>query len=123
MNFNFSDFSPQAESIDPITLTPSGSSKAGIDWGNVWGEAKDLAKFYTAAKLAPGSLTSAPVTPQTPTTPEASKGIADVLQPIAAVYAADQAIKRTNANPPYMIYTLLGFGVLTLYIVLNRKKG
>lgn len=121
MSLNLAQLDLSQEAISPVTLTTSpAAASSGFSLGNAWGEVKDLAKFYTAAKYAPGSLTSAPVTPTTPSSPEAGKSLGDALAPIAAVFAADEAVKRTNKNPPYMIYTLIVLGLAGVYIVVNR---
>lgn len=112
-------FSPLAVSV------PAQNDGADSGWnaGRVWGEVKDMAKFYTAAKYAPGSLTSAPVTPTTPSAPEAGKSLGDALAPVAAVFAANEANKNLNKNQPIWLYALLGFGLAFTYVVVNRKKG
>lgn len=99
---------------ESTAIVPTANS---FNVGSLWGEAKDLIKFGVAAKYAPQSLSNQQNTPATPTAQ--GQTIGDALAPLAAVYAADQAIKRTNKNPPYILYIGLGFltvgGIAFLY--------
>ena len=101
---------------ESTAIVPTANS---FNVGSLWGEAKDLIKFGVAAKFAPQSLSNQQITPATPSTAQGHT-IADALAPLAAVYAADQAVKRTNENPPYVVYTFLGFIVLGAGLYLYR---
>jgi hypothetical protein len=101
---------------ESTAIVPTANS---FNVASLWGETKDLIKFGVAAKYAPQSLSNQQNTPATPTAAQGHT-IADALAPLAAVYAADQAVKRTNKNPPYVIYTLLGFVVVGTGLYLYR---